>query len=139
MGPRYEYLFDLKEAPISLPGTVVSVAVYIGKLCSSRHRIHSYIDAAIFTQFFLSLTIPRIHYQHRGYPKSPKTIGQHIRKRRMDLRLLQRDVAGIIGVTECTVFGWEKGMREPSTKHVPRIIDFLGYSPFEGPGDIFEY
>jgi len=54
----------------------------------------------------------------------------------MDLKLRQRDVAGIIGVTECTVFGWEKGVREPSPRHIPRIIDFLGYTPFECPGDI---
>jgi transcriptional regulator with XRE-family HTH domain len=94
------------------------------------------IDAAIFTQFFLSLTIPRIYNQQNGYPASPKKIGEHIRKRRMDLNLLQRDVAGIIGVTECTIYNWENGERKPGTKYIPRIIDFLGYTPFECPGDI---
>jgi DNA-binding transcriptional regulator YiaG len=87
------------------------------------------IDAAIFTQFFLSLTIPRVYDQQNGYTESPKNIGEHIRKRRMDLKLRQRDVAGIIGVTECTVFGWEKGVREPSPRHIPKIINFLGYTP----------
>jgi transcriptional regulator with XRE-family HTH domain len=54
----------------------------------------------------------------------------------MDLKLLQKDVAGIIGVTECTIYNWENGEREPETKYTPRIIDFLGYTPFECPGDI---
>ena len=48
----------------------------------------------------------------------------------MDLKLRQKDVAGIIGVTECTIYNWENGMREPEAKYIPLIIDFLGYTPF---------
>jgi len=124
MEPRYEYLFDLEEAPISLPGTVGSVAVYIDRLCSSLHKIRTDIDPVIFSQFLLSLIIPRVYDQQNGYPESPRIIGEHIRKRRMDLNLLQRDVAGIIGVTECTICNWENGERKPGTKYTPRIIDF---------------
>jgi DNA-binding XRE family transcriptional regulator len=54
----------------------------------------------------------------------------------MDLKLFQRDVAGIIGVTECTINNWENGEIKPETKYIPRIIDFLGYTPFECPVDI---
>jgi DNA-binding XRE family transcriptional regulator len=54
----------------------------------------------------------------------------------MDLKLFQRDVAGIIGVTECTINNWENREINPETKYIPRIIDFLGYTPFECPGDI---
>jgi len=39
----------------------------------------------------------------KGYPINPKTIGEHIRKKRMDLRLMQKEVAKIIGVTESTI------------------------------------
>ncbi|MCX5822316.1 MAG: helix-turn-helix domain-containing protein [Deltaproteobacteria bacterium] len=59
-----------------------------------------------------------------------------MRKRRMDLGLLQRNVAEMIGVSECTIYNWEKGGSQPVTKHMPRIIDFLGYVPFECPEDI---
>ena len=34
-----------------------------------------------------------------GYPVNPITVGDHIRKRRMDLGLLKREVADIIGIT----------------------------------------
>ncbi len=62
------------------------------------------------------------------------TIGEHVRKRRMDLGLFQREVAARIGVTEATVWGWEHG-REPELRSMPKIIEFLGYVPFECPDD----
>jgi transcriptional regulator with XRE-family HTH domain len=119
-----------------LPDIGVSAAVYTGTLWSGRCNSRRDIDPVIFLKFLLTLTIPRVYDQQNGYPESPKTIGEHIRKRRPDLKLLQSDVVGIIGVSECTIFCWEKGLRESSTKCIPRIIDFLGYTPFECPGDI---
>lgn len=66
----------------------------------------------------------------KGYVYSPKTIGEHIRKRRLDLGLLQIEVAKIIGVTESTIWNWEHGT-EPEIRYMPKIIEFLGYVPFE--------
>ena len=63
-----------------------------------------------------------------AYPKSLTTIGEHIRKRRLDLGLLQREAAKRIGVTESTVYNWEKVM-EPEVRFLPKIIEFLGYNP----------
>lgn len=40
----------------------------------------------------------------------------------------------MIGVTESTVWNWEHG-REPELKHMPKVIEFLGYMPFECPDD----
>ncbi|MCX5857577.1 MAG: helix-turn-helix transcriptional regulator, partial [Deltaproteobacteria bacterium] len=54
--------------------------------------------------------------QQNGYPKSPKKIGERIRKRRMDLKLFQRDVAGIIGVTENTINNWENCEIKPENQ-----------------------
>ena len=41
------------------------------------------------------------------YTKEINTLGDHIRKRRLGLKLLQLDVAEQIGVHEQTVTGWE--------------------------------
>jgi hypothetical protein len=40
----------------------------------------------------------------------------------------------MIGVTESTVWNWEHGT-EPELRHMPKVIEFLGYVPFECPED----
>ncbi|MDD2899185.1 MAG: helix-turn-helix transcriptional regulator [Desulfuromonadaceae bacterium] len=62
------------------------------------------------------------------------TVGDHIRKKRMDLGLLQREVAEIIGVTVSSIYNWEHGV-EPELLYNPSIINFLGYIPFDCPDD----
>src|SRR3990167_3741304 len=39
----------------------------------------------------------------------PKTLGEHIKRRRLELGLEQKDVAKQLGVTTDTVLNWEKG------------------------------
>jgi transcriptional regulator with XRE-family HTH domain len=70
-----------------------------------------------------------------GYPVELRSIGDHIRKRRLDLGLLQIEVAAQIGVTENTVWNWEHGT-EPELIHVPAVLAFLGYVPWECPDDL---
>ena len=69
-----------------------------------------------------------------GYPEHHITIGDHIRKRRMDLGLLQREVAEIITISESSVWNWEHGV-EPEQHNNPKIIKFSGYIPFDCPDD----
>ncbi len=42
-----------------------------------------------------------------GYLVSPKTIGEYLRKKRMDNRLMQSEVADIIGVSGESIWNWE--------------------------------
>ena len=53
----------------------------------------------------------------------------------MGLGLYQREVAERIGVSEASVWNWERGV-EPELVHIPKIIAFLGYVPFEYPNDL---
>lgn len=95
------------------------------------------MDAATFTysrSLSLSISVPLAIVPLKGYPKNPVTIGEHIRKRRMDLCLLQREVAEKIGASKCSVYYWEHGV-EPELRFMPKIIEFLGYVPFACPGD----
>jgi len=66
-----------------------------------------------------------------AYPKSLKTFGDHLRKRRLDLKLFQKDVAQRLGVDETTIHNWETGHTTLSLPIIPRLIAFLGYIPFE--------
>ena len=69
-----------------------------------------------------------------GYPVELRSIGDHIRKRRLDLGLLQIEVVAQIGVSENTIWNWEHGT-EPALIHIPAVLDFLGYVPWEQPED----
>ena len=60
-----------------------------------------------------------------GYPVNPKTIGEYIRKKRMDNRLMQSEVANIIGVSEESIWNWEHGRTKPSKKNLGIINAFV--------------
>jgi len=68
----------------------------------------------------------------KAYPKKLVSLGDHLRKRRLDLGLFQKGVAVTIGVDTTTVYNWEKGHSEPELRFIQRIIEFLGYEP-DGP------
>ncbi|MDR7435959.1 MAG: helix-turn-helix transcriptional regulator [Armatimonadota bacterium] len=82
-----------------------------------------------------SLTLPRLIVLPPGYPAHPRSLGEHLRKRRLDLGLSQSQVAKQLGVDEMTVVNWEKGRTQPSIRYLPRILAFLGYVPFDCPPD----
>jgi transcriptional regulator with XRE-family HTH domain len=62
----------------------------------------------------------------KAYPTEIKTIGDAIRKRRLDLGLNQKDVAKIIGCDQMSVLNWEKGYNKPTINKMSAIGRFLG-------------
>jgi len=66
----------------------------------------------------------------KGYPSEPDTIGEHVKKRRLDLGLKQKEIAARLGVHFTSLQLWERGVGDPGVKPLPRIIRFLGYVPF---------
>src|ERR1700730_6573434 len=72
------------------------------------------------------LTLPK----YRGdLPACLTTFGDHIRKKRLNLGLTQREAALLIGVEQCSVDNWEKRGMNPAQRVQTAIIDFLGYDP----------
>jgi DNA-binding XRE family transcriptional regulator len=53
-------------------------------------------------------------------------LGEHLRKLRLELGLLQRDVAQRIGACVASVGLWEGGRVEPEIKWIPAILSFIG-------------
>lgn len=49
-------------------------------------------------------------------------IGRHLLKKRLELGMFQKGVAGIIGVTIDSVSNWENGFSEPQIQFNPAII-----------------
>lgn len=71
-----------------------------------------------------------------NYPNEINHLGDHIRRRRLDLGLLQKDVAGQIGVHEQTIHHWEANETAPALRWLPGIIQFLGFDPRKLPESI---
>ena len=67
------------------------------------------------------------------YPREPTTLGDHLKKRRHELGLRQKDVAAQLGVTQGTILSWETHQTHPAVIYIPRIIAFLGYNPYPEP------
>ncbi|MFQ5456897.1 MAG: helix-turn-helix domain-containing protein [Myxococcota bacterium] len=66
-----------------------------------------------------------------AYPRELQTWGDRLRKRRLELGLLQKQVACRLGVDAMTVVNWELNRTAPSLRFGPRIIHFLGYAPYD--------
>ena len=84
----------------------------------------------------LSATLPFCHVTlkaprplARAYPRHLNTLGDHLRNKRLDLELLQKDVAYRLGVDEASVYNWESRRASPSLQFIPKVIAFLCYAP----------
>jgi transcriptional regulator with XRE-family HTH domain len=82
------------------------------------------------------VALPFCHFELRAarrktamYPKQINSLGDHIRVRLLDLKLLQKQVADQIGVHEQTIAGWECNATSPEIHYIPAILNFLGHDP----------
>lgn len=73
-----------------------------------------------------------------GYPHQPVVIGEHLKKRRLDLGLSQREVAARVGAIEASVWNWENRRAKPELRFLPAVIAFLGYNPLSRPTTLAE-
>ena len=106
---------------------------HIGTPCAGLHNIHKGMGSLPFCQATLrGVRCPWGPYatEKKGYPASPKNLGEHIRKRRLDLGLRQIEAAKMIGCDEMSLVAWEKGYRTPRIDHLGKVVEFLGFDPF---------
>ena len=78
----------------------------------------------------------RTDWRPATYPNELRHLGDHIRRRRLELGLLQKDVAQQIGTHVQTVCNWEMGETSPALPWLPGVFGFLGYDPRPVPDDI---
>ena len=81
------------------------------------------------SQLTLRAAKPKPH----GYPNQAITLGEHLRKRRLDLGLLQRELAVKLGAHKASVLNWELGRNDPELRFMPAILAFLGFDPRPAP------
>src|SRR3972149_6588254 len=92
-------------------------------ICAKRNGLPSTFPALPFCYVHLKAPKP----VHSKYPQVINTLGDHLRKKRLELGLPQRQVAKQMGVDPTTLCHWETNQIAPSTGMIPRIIRFLGY------------
>lgn len=61
------------------------------------------------------------------YPSELKTLGDHIRARRLDLGLSQATLAKRFGVNRNVVTAWESNRQDPMLALMPKLLKFLGH------------
>jgi transcriptional regulator with XRE-family HTH domain len=61
----------------------------------------------------------------------PLTFADHIRKKRLEMRLTYPELAKLLCISETSIWGWETGKSMPLVSVYPSIISFLGYAPFQ--------
>lgn len=76
----------------------------------------------------MTVTIKKAQFSVKIDENSP--ISDHIKARRLELKLRQEDAAKLLGVTDDSVRFWELGLSIPRIEHVPKVIEFLGYNPY---------
>lgn len=74
----------------------------------------------------------------KDYSEDPKTLGEHLKKRRRELRLIQREAGERMGVSAETVAHWEKDKTEPVPSQFRSAVEFLGYDPTPEPRTLAE-
>ena len=80
---------------------------------------------------FLKVQLNAKKLSPKGYPKEIKNIGDHIRKRRLDLNLTVEKAAQQMQTAHCNIHNWEQHRRRPHISSMPKIIEFLGYVPWK--------
>jgi transcriptional regulator with XRE-family HTH domain len=66
--------------------------------------------------------------------QEPKTIGEHLRRRRAQLKLHQRQAAQRLHVSTVTLSRWERDHTYPTWDYHARLIEYLGYDAFKQTG-----
>jgi transcriptional regulator with XRE-family HTH domain len=71
--------------------------------------------------------------EQRIIPQIPKPWAEHLKKRRRQLCLLQREAAERMGISKDTYVNWEKGKTKPVPSQFKPVVAFLGYDPTPAP------
>jgi transcriptional regulator with XRE-family HTH domain len=91
---------------------------------------HDRRDKAMIVALMPSMRLPEVcRPASRAECCNNGPLGDHIRRQRLGLKMLQREVAELIDVNKATVENWEANASQPDFRFLPAVIQFLGYNP----------
>lgn len=59
------------------------------------------------------------------YPKNPQTLGEKLRKARMDNGMTLKEAAALLGVSDTSVLNWEIRGKMPESGRMEKINEFI--------------
>jgi transcriptional regulator with XRE-family HTH domain len=63
------------------------------------------------------------------YPKNPQTLGEKLRKARMDRKMTLKEAAALFGVTDTSVLNWEIRGKIPEENRIKIVQEFIEGKP----------
>jgi len=63
------------------------------------------------------------------YPKNPQTLGEKLRKARMDRKMTLKEAAALFGVTDTSVLNWETRGKIPEENRIKIVQEFIEGKP----------
>ena len=96
-----------------------------------NRSIHTYTPALTRCHFGIIGSKPPAHViTARPYPYDPNTLGDYLRKRRLDLNLTQKQLAeDILHTSTSNIRNWEANRRQVSLCFRPQVYEFIGFFP----------
>ena len=82
----------------------------------------------------VSLTVKA--QKRKNYSENPQPLGEHLKKRRRELGLLQREAGERMGVSAETVANWETDATRPVASQFKPVVAFLDYDPTPTPSSL---
>ena len=110
----------------------------------TENRLFCFYNMVVASKPWIAIpALPKCHFvikavkppestvSSRPYPYSPITLGDYLRRKRLDLGLRQKDLAGLFNTTDDSVNYWENNLKYPSVQFLPKIVQFIGYCPYD--------
>ena len=63
------------------------------------------------------------------YPKNPQTLGEKLKKARMDKGMTLKETAALFGVTDTSVLNWEIRSKMPGENRIKIVQEFIERKP----------
>jgi DNA-binding XRE family transcriptional regulator len=98
--------------------------------CAMRFFLYHGLRPVVMHMLPISQVENTVKRPSKGYPKEVVTVGDQIRKRRIDLKLFQREVGKMVGASKYEVCQWENNKIEVPKRLQSKITEFLGYEVF---------
>ena len=73
----------------------------------------------------LKFQMSRLYQARYHCPEQPQTLGQHIRKARVEANLLAKDLARILNCHRTSVLNWENGRTAPTEENLIQLKEIF--------------